>query len=345
MSLALKPTTLEEILVDLKNGARVDPACRALLTELEAVLARGVALERAVAERLPAICFELGTLRNRGLVHHDEQEILRRTCVAVFGLSVGSNVALTWMTLARADVIKVADFDTVSPANLNRLRVGWSAVGRLKADVVREQIQEIHPTARVEALASKASTSALDEWLSGTPRVDVIVDEVDDFATKLFLRRWARAHRVPLVQGSDVGESIYVDVERYDLDPQPELFLGKLPGIETVDFAKLAPKDWVRLLTQYLEVDRVCEERMQEAVLAFSRGELAGVPQLGSVAAMAGGAVASAIKKIRLGGDVHSGRYTIGLDRLFCADYDGPSRAHVREQNGRALRAATGLLE
>src|SRR5258708_23752748 len=41
--------------------------------------------------------FELSTARNRNLISIDEQNELRQTTVAFFGLSVGSHAALTWM--------------------------------------------------------------------------------------------------------------------------------------------------------------------------------------------------------------------------------------------------------
>ena len=62
-----------------------------------------------------------------------------------------------------------------------------------------------------------------------------MLEEVDDLATKVEIRRHARALGVPVVMVTDDGDNVIVDVERYDLDPGYPLFHGNAGDVTDLD--------------------------------------------------------------------------------------------------------------
>ena len=118
--------------------------------------------------------------RNIGWITADEQARLRRSRVAIAGLGgVGGAHALT---LARLGVgcFHLADFDTFGVHNLNRQAGAFmSSVGRSKAEVISEMVQDINPEAEIVRFDEGVNADNLDRFLRG---VDVYVDGIDFFA-------------------------------------------------------------------------------------------------------------------------------------------------------------------
>ncbi|PJE58272.1 MAG: hypothetical protein COU81_01590, partial [Candidatus Portnoybacteria bacterium CG10_big_fil_rev_8_21_14_0_10_36_7] len=242
---------------------------------------------------------------------------LRKTVVAFFGLSVGSHSALTWMMLSRADEVKIIDPDDISPTNLNRLRFGWDSVGKKKIDVVGKALLKINPFVKIFK-SNNTSSKSLIQTLSSLPKVDVVVDAIDKIEDKLLLRKTCKEKKIPLLSAADVGDNIFLDIERYDLYPQPIYFLGRIPNIEKVDFSKLTELGRKRLLIRLVGLD-FNSERMLKSLYAI--GDTVNTwPQLGSTATIAGGLITTAIKKILIGEALKSGRYKIDLDGLLMSD-------------------------
>lgn len=273
-------------------------------------------------------CFELATIRNRNLVTWEEQQILRKTVVAFFGLSVGSHSALAWMMLSRASNIKIIDPDLISPTNLNRLRFGWGTIGRKKIDVLKEMFLDIHPYVNV-ITSIKTDIDSVRNLIHSEPKVCIIVDAIDDIRGKILLRKFAKEYKIPLVSAADVGDMVMLDIERYDLNPQLELFLGRVPGIENVDFNLLTDIDKKKLIIKLVGFEKN-NERLLDSLSSIGES-LATWPQLGPTAQMAGGIIALTIKKILLGEKIVSGRYYISLDELLVQDFNSKKRIAVRK--------------
>lgn len=258
----------------------------------------------------------LSTTRNKLLVTNRQQDMLSRAVVGFFGLSVGSHAATTWMMLSRARRIKIADPDTIDPSNLNRIRAGWSSVGQKKVRLVRIQLEDMNPSARIY-ISEIGTPSAMEQFCTASPRVSIIVDEIDDLAGKIKLRQVARAMRIPLISAVDVGDNVLLDVERYDKAPMPQLFLGQLKGVETWDVGAMSPQEKIRAIVTLVGLKHN-EQAMLTSLLAVGR-TIKTWPQLGSTATIAGGVVATTIKRILLNEDVSSGRYYVDMDEIFHA--------------------------
>lgn len=115
---------------------------------------------------------------------------LQAAHVVVAGLgAVGSYAA---EALARAGVgrLRLVDFDTVHPSNVNRqLYALGSTLGRPKAEVAAERVRDIHAGCAVEPLQLFVGPDTVGCVLAGEP--DALVDAIDSVNPKVLLLREA----------------------------------------------------------------------------------------------------------------------------------------------------------
>ena len=245
---------------------------------------------------------ELRQKRDRHLVTADEQAQLYEKNALFAGLSVGSHV-LEHMTYAGiGSSYTLADFDTVSVSNLNRIHAGMAQVGERKTDVFAKQVSELDPYVKLKLLHQGITEESLSD-LADAP--DIIFDAVDDFATKALLRMYAKEHRIPLIMATDVGYKSVIDIERHDIR-DTELFNGRLNHemIEAMLSGELTKEQRMKIMTKLIGLSNA-SFRLLESV---SDGSLEGFPQL-EVTASQGGALATiAARDILLGRSVPSGR-------------------------------------
>jgi tRNA A37 threonylcarbamoyladenosine dehydratase len=293
--------------------------------------------QRPITNLLPSqkAFFELSTARNRNLINIEEQNRLRETVVAFFGLSVGSHAALTWMMESRADALKIIDPDFLSATNLNRVRYGWSDVGRSKVSLVKEQVSEINPFSKI-TVYRKGNVQEIRDVFEKGSSVHAIVDEIDDFEAKILIRKLAKEKRIPVLSAADVGDNIVLDIERYDLDPNQKLFLGRVSDIEQIKFSELNEKEKKKLVIQLVGFEEN-SERMLDSLFSIG-GSIVTWPQLGATATIAGGVIATSLKKIILGEEVVSGRYYISLDELLVKDFNRMKRKNLRTKRVKQIK-------
>ncbi|HOW43335.1 MAG TPA: tRNA threonylcarbamoyladenosine dehydratase [Candidatus Omnitrophota bacterium] len=134
---------------------------------------------------------------------------LHASSVTVLGLgAVGSYVV---EALARAGVgsLRLADFDTVRPSNINRNLLAFeSTVGEKKVAVAARRIRDIHPQCRVETadlfvdgqtIAGVADTGAA-----------LIIDAMDSLNPKTQTLAYLYQRRIPVI--SSMGAALRADV-------------------------------------------------------------------------------------------------------------------------------------
>lgn len=166
--------------------------------------------------------------RNLGLVSDEEQEQLWKSTVAVAG--VGGVGGLPAERLARLGIghIKIADPEVFSETDLNRqFGSSRSAIGRKKADVIRDVILDINPGIEVTAFSDGLTKANLASFLDGT---DLVIDAIEFFifGPRFLLYPAARAKGVTVILSGAVGygspllvfEPRGMTMERYfSLDP------------------------------------------------------------------------------------------------------------------------------
>jgi molybdopterin/thiamine biosynthesis adenylyltransferase len=172
---------------------------------------------------------DLRTFRNKNLITADEQTKLLNATVAVFGLSVGSNVVEQLTLSGIGGTLALGDFDRLSPSNLNRIKSSMGLVGMRKLDIVASKTSQIDPYIKQVHFHEGANQESLTRLAELQP--DIIFDEIDDLATKALLRQFAARQRIPLIMATDVGDTSIIDVERYDLGTGVP-FNGRLKGSE-----------------------------------------------------------------------------------------------------------------
>lgn len=259
------------------------------------------------------------TDRNRGKIDRPEQRGLLAKRVGVIGLSVGNSAALTLAQEGVAGAFKLADFDTLSVSNLNRLRAGLHQVGVNKAVLAARQMFEIDPYLDIEIFPAGLTEDNLREFfLGGHGPIDLLVEECDTPWVKLAAREAARDLGVPVVM--DANDRGLLDVERFDHEPRRPLLHGRLGPLTAGDCRDLTPAERIRLVLDMVDAERV------SPALAASFPEigrtLSSWPQLASGVALGGALVTEAARRILLGRDCRSGRFYVDLDELIAPDRD-----------------------
>lgn len=255
--------------------------------------------------------FILRTARNRNVITHGEQLRYRGASVGIIGLSVGSAILSALVMSGGPKRIKIADFDIVEITNLNRLRAKLTDVETEKVLVAAREVWELDPFAQVQMWEKGVARDTIPDFLAGDPKLDMVIDEMDSLDLKVRLRFAAREARVPVLMATDIGDRAILDIERYDLDPATPIFNGRVPELETANLEKLTFPEWVGFARKIVG-EEAHDERMASSVALVGK-ELAGVPQLGPTASVAGMAIAYAVRKMAAGATVPSGRYFAGL--------------------------------
>lgn len=272
---------------------------------------------RTTIVRLPNedIFHRLRTARNCYLITDDEQRAWSNATISIAGLSVGGSI-LSVCALSGARNLRIADPDTLGPSNLNRLVGSVCDLGVPKTTLAYRRVVEADPYATVETFAEGFSASTAQQFIGGAgiPLASVILEEMDDLARKVELRRLARAAQVPVIMVTDDGDDVILDVERYDLDPQRPLFHGRAGELVDLTEEELQdPERRVELAGRIVGDD--VDERLADALKQVGK-TIPSWPQLGTAASLAGVVGAVVARKLVCGADVPSGRCHVRVSDL-----------------------------
>lgn len=257
---------------------------------------------------------ELRTGRNVYLITRSEQKKFYNARIGILGLSVGSHVALTITLTGGGKYLKLADPDEISGSNLNRIRSPFYTVGLNKAIAVARQIYEINPYANLSVFAEGLTGQNLKDFLL-KPKLDVLIEEMDNPYLKIRVRELARQYRIPVIMAADNGDNIIVDVERYDLHPSYPLLHGLLGKIQAQDFNNIKPADLPKVVGRIAGAN-LATARMLQSVLEVGK-TVYSWPQLGNAATLCGCVLTQLARKIIIGEKVKEGRIDFNVDKLL----------------------------
>lgn len=255
--------------------------------------------------------FELRTNRNRNLITKDEQVKLNDSCIGIVGLSVGTNTALGLTYQGIANTVKLAEYDSLNTTNLNRVKAGLHDVGSKKIEIVSRQIYDINPYADLSLFENGLNENNLDQFINQSPKPQIIFELIDDFKMKINLRLAARKAGIPVIMLTNLGDSVLVDIERFDLNPSLELFNGLL-GTVPQDILDDKELDVRKYAMQIVGIDNV-PHRARESVKEIG-DTLVGRPQLFSTLSISSGIATYIAKKLILGKNLPSGRRKVQFD-------------------------------
>lgn len=242
----------------------------------------------------------LKTNRNQDLITAEEQKKLRDYNIAVFGMSVGSNIAFVLTQAGISNKIIIADNDELDTTNLNRILAGVHQIGINKTIVAARRIYEDNPYADVHILP-KGITNENLETLLKNKEIDCIVEEIDDVKMKIDTRMLALKYKVPVVMITDNGDGIVLHAERYDLghnkifDEEQDYWKDKFSGEITKEVAGGI------IINNIVGGPDKVDPNMMKSVKRVLDRELVSWSQLGSAAILGGVVVTVAIKRIALG--------------------------------------------
>lgn len=304
--------------------------------------------ENVVVKTVPEeIYFELRTSRNRNIITTEEQANYRNAVVGIAGLSVGSAVVASLAQSGGPKRMKIADFDELEVTNLNRLRATLLDVGQNKTDIAARGVWAIDPFAELTLFDKGLTRENIRDFLLGSvvspqadPRLDIFIDEMDSIDLKILSRFIAREARMPVLMATDNGDSVILDVERFDLEPERALFHGAIGDVEPNDVKDLDYKAWLQLATKIVAPEYLTPT-MQRSLLEIGK-TIPAVPQLGTTASIAGTAMAFTVRRIANKEELPSGRYVIGCEEKLIPNYMSEESIAKREQGTKEFLATFG---
>jgi hypothetical protein len=203
--------------------------------------------------------YDLAFSRNRGLISLSEQEVLRRSRVAIAGLGGVGGVHL--VTLARLGIgnFSIADPDRFEVGNFNRqIGATTETLGKSKAEVMAAQALAINPEADIRVYPELITRENVSEFLAGC---DVFLDGVDFFAmeARRLLFRKAQEQGIWSVTAGPLGFStawLSFDPHGMSFDRYFDFRDGMSPLEQAVAFAAgLAPRATHRTYFDLSQVD------------------------------------------------------------------------------------------
>ena len=242
------------------------------------------------------------TIRNAYKITFEEQALLGTKKIGVIGLSVGQSVALAIAMERIAGELRLADFDHIELSNLNRLRSPNSALGQNKSTNVYNEIKSLDPYITVAIYPEGITQSDIEDSLLRNGKLDAVVEECDTIEIKILVRSICKKHGIPVI--SETSDLFLLDVERYDVEPDYEIFhslLGKYEEIELQD-----PSKRFNFISKILDINKL-SSRGQESLTEIQKS-ITTWPQLATDVIAGGAITAQILKQILLGSPIKSGR-------------------------------------
>lgn len=256
---------------------------------------------------------ELRTNRNLYKITKEEQDLLATKTVAVIGLSVGQSISLALSMERVCGKIIIADYDTLDLSNLNRIRTGVHNLGLPKTSIVAREILEIDPYMEISIFEDGATADNIHQILgSGEQKIDVLIDECDSMAMKVYMRQAAKSKKIPVIM--DTSDRGQIDIERFDLEPDRPLFHGDLNHINLDDADFNDPTVKMGIMQGLIDFSKASPRAVQSFM---SIGKtLKTWPQLASSVILGGAVGADICRRILLKESNSSGKYFVELNNL-----------------------------
>lgn len=144
------------------------------------------------------IDYPILTDRNIGLLSREEQQQIRNSHVAVFGVGGLGGVIAEVLVRSGIGSIALIDRDVFEPTNMNRQIYAFAdTMGKRKIDVTEEFLRRINP----EIIINKDTTideGNMDRIMNG---VHVALLALDDIVPCILISRFAFNKRIPVVEG------------------------------------------------------------------------------------------------------------------------------------------------
>ena len=214
--------------------------------------------------------------------------------------------------------MKFVALATLSVTNLDRFRAGITSIGENQAMLTARQAFDIDPFIDITVFEKGITQDNIDDFLL-KPRLDLLVEEMDNLPLKIEIRERARKNGIPVVMVTGNGENVIIDVERFDLDQNLLLMNGHLKQ-EVIDGVRdvATPKslDQKILLARDFMGKDFLTQRLQDAFLEVAK-TIPSIPQIAESSFLRGAAMTYVARMILTGENVPSGRYYLELSKVI----------------------------
>jgi molybdopterin/thiamine biosynthesis adenylyltransferase len=138
------------------------------------------------------------TDRNIGILSEEQQEKLKNSSVAIAGLGgIGSPIAEMLCRLGIGS-FNILDHGTFEPTNSNRQIYSFSdTINLYKTDVTEAFLNKINPSVKIRKF-ERIDSLNIDQFID---KMDVVALGIDSVKPCLYISRWARKNKIPLVEG------------------------------------------------------------------------------------------------------------------------------------------------
>ncbi len=146
--------------------------------------------------------------RLRLMVGDEGVDRLRRSFAVVVGLGAVGSYSVEGLARSGVGRMRLVDFDTVHPSNINRQIFALSStVGRKKCELALARVKDINPDCEAEGLDLFCATDTIDAILAGKP--DIVIDAIDSLGPKSYLIAQCLKRGIPHI--SSMGAALRTD--------------------------------------------------------------------------------------------------------------------------------------
>lgn len=141
--------------------------------------------------------------RTENLIGKDGLEKLANLHTTIVGVGGVGGYVSTMLARAGVENIKIIDFDSVSPSNINRQIIAFeSTVGRWKVDVLKEMLLDINKNLKIEAVNARLTPENIQSLIGET---DIVVDAIDSVQDKIALIVYCKKHNIKIISAMGAG--------------------------------------------------------------------------------------------------------------------------------------------
>jgi adenylyltransferase/sulfurtransferase len=127
------------------------------------------------------------------------QKRLKRSHVLIAGIGGLGCVSATYLTAAGVGRITLIDFDVVELSNLNRQVLYWEEdIGEKKVLVAQRKLSRLNSGTEIIPIFAKITEANVFSLIDGT---EVVLDGLDNFATRLLVNAACVKHKIPYIHG------------------------------------------------------------------------------------------------------------------------------------------------
>ncbi len=131
------------------------------------------------------------------------QENIESSKVALFGVGGLGSIVAYYLVASGVGEIVLIDHDVVRLCDLNRqILYTTSDIGKPKIDVAIEKLKALNPSVKIKGCRVKASIDNVYELIDS---VDLVIDALDNWETRLVLNKACVEKGIPLIHGAING--------------------------------------------------------------------------------------------------------------------------------------------